>query len=34
MHGLVANGFYTLCYEMGFAYVLLSGACYITGALL
>ena len=34
LHGLVAHGFYTLCVEMGFAWLLLSAACYITGALL
>ncbi|KAI1786712.1 hemolysin-III related-domain-containing protein [Ganoderma leucocontextum] len=34
LHGLVTHGFYTLCVEMGFAWLLLSAACYITGALL
>ena len=34
VHGLVTHGFYTLCYEMGFAWLLLSAVCYITGALL
>ena len=34
LHGLVTHGFYTLCYEMGFGWLLLSAACYITGALL
>ncbi|TBU44749.1 HlyIII-domain-containing protein [Dichomitus squalens] len=34
LHGLVTHGFYTLCYEMGAAWLLLSAACYIGGALL
>ncbi|KAI0763120.1 HlyIII-domain-containing protein [Trametes elegans] len=34
LHGLVAHGFYTLCYEMGFGWLLASGALYIVGALL
>ncbi|KAI0642645.1 HlyIII-domain-containing protein [Trametes meyenii] len=34
LHGLVTHGFYTLCYEMGFAWLLASGAMYIIGALL
>ncbi|OSD01469.1 HlyIII-domain-containing protein [Trametes coccinea BRFM310] len=34
MHGLVTHGFYTLCYEMGFGWLLVAGALYISGALL
>ena len=34
LHGLVTHGFYTLCYEMGFGWLLASGALYIIGALL
>ncbi|KAI0366813.1 HlyIII-domain-containing protein [Pilatotrama ljubarskyi] len=34
LHGLVAHGFYTLCYEMGFGWLLASGAMYLVGALL
>ncbi|KAI0631080.1 HlyIII-domain-containing protein [Trametes polyzona] len=34
LHGLITHGFYTLCYEMGFGWLLASGAMYIVGALL
>ncbi|KAH9855334.1 HlyIII-domain-containing protein [Lenzites betulinus] len=34
LHGLVTHGFYTLCYEMGFGWLLVSGMMYIVGALL
>ncbi|KAI0052140.1 HlyIII-domain-containing protein [Auriscalpium vulgare] len=33
-HALVSHGFYTLCQEMGFQWLLASGALYIIGALL
>ena len=33
-HALVAHGFGALCIEMGFRYLILSGALYIVGALL
>lgn len=34
LHALVTHGFYTLCVEMGFAWLLITAAFYITGALL
>lgn len=34
LHGLVSHGFQKLCVEMGFAWLLVSGALYIVGALL
>ncbi|KAH9941612.1 HlyIII-domain-containing protein [Epithele typhae] len=34
LHGLLVHGYHTLCVEMGFNYLLLSGGCYIFGALL
>ncbi|KAI0066838.1 HlyIII-domain-containing protein [Artomyces pyxidatus] len=33
-HALISHGFYTLCQEMGFQWLLLSGTLYIVGALL
>ncbi|KAI8969396.1 HlyIII-domain-containing protein [Trametes punicea] len=34
LHGLVTHGFYMLCYEMGFGWLLTAGALYMVGALL
>ncbi|CDO70488.1 hypothetical protein BN946_scf184569.g31 [Trametes cinnabarina] len=34
IHGLITHGFYTLCYEMGFGWLVVCGALYISGALL
>ena len=34
LHGLVSHGFTKLCVEMGFAWLVASGALYIAGALL